>query len=113
MPEAIRYVAGLYRLFWQSTHISNKVDFDGDGHTDLLVQNQTTGNVHIWYMNGTTFKNEQYLSTVEVPRWRIAGIANFNQDGYPDILWQNQTTGEVAVWFLDGGTQRGPRGYPG
>jgi len=110
MPEAIRHVAGLYKLFWQSTHVSNKVDFDGDSHTDILVQNQTTGSIYIWYMNGTTFKNEQYLSTVADPRWKIVGIANFNQDGYTDILWQNQSTGEIAVWFLDGGNSAQPQG---
>ncbi len=110
MPEAIRHVAGLYKLFWQLTHVSNRVDFDGDGHTDILVQNQTTGSIYIWYMNGTTFKNEQYLSAVGDTRWRIAGVANFNQDGYTDILWQNQSTGEIGVWFLDGGNSAQPQG---
>ena len=36
---------------WQ---LRGLADFNGDGHVDLLWHHQTTGDVSVWYMNGTT-----------------------------------------------------------
>ncbi|MGD0368277.1 MAG: VCBS repeat-containing protein, partial [Acidobacteriaceae bacterium] len=29
-------------------------DFNGDGKSDILWQNSTTGQIYIWFINGTT-----------------------------------------------------------
>ncbi len=83
-------------------------DFNTDGQPDLLWRNQQTGEVYVWFMNGTTRIGGQSLGTVEVTsRLEISGVGDFNGDGKPDILWRNVWTGEVSVWLMDGTIQTG------
>ena len=79
-------------------------DFNGDGHPDLIWQNDTNRQATVWYMggtNGTTMLGWNYLSG-SVPGWTIAGVADFNNDGHPDLIWQNDTTREATVWYMGG-----------
>jgi hypothetical protein len=79
-------------------------DFNGDGKTDLLWWQQTTGILYVWYMNGVVRTGGAYLSPAQVPdtNWKVEGVADLNGDKKPDILWRNQVTGELYVWFMDG-----------
>jgi C1A family cysteine protease len=88
---------------------SAPADFNGDGKPDLVWQNQTTGQLTVWLMNGTTQTQGLWLtpSTVADTNWKIAGVADFNGDGDPDLLWQNQVTGQLTVWLMNGTTQTG------
>ncbi|MDB6164945.1 MAG: repeat protein, partial [Lacunisphaera sp.] len=79
------------------------VDFNGDGHPDLLWQNSVTGQRAIWTMNGTTPVNSVPLINIPI-EWDLVGTADFNGDGKPDLIWQNTTTGERAIWLMDGTT---------
>ena len=81
-------------------------DIDGDGKPDILWQNQVTGQLTVWLMNGTTMAQGLWLTPSAVPdtNWKIAGVADFNGDGDPDILWQNQVTGQLTVWLMNGTT---------
>ncbi|MBZ5724083.1 MAG: FG-GAP-like repeat-containing protein [Acidobacteriia bacterium] len=81
-------------------------DFDGDGHPDLVWQNDTTRQTTVWYMGGTqgsTFLNWNYLSG-SVAGWKVVGVADLNGDGHPDLIWQDDVTRTVTVWYM-GGTQ--------
>ena len=81
-------------------------DFNGDGHPDLVWQDDTTRQTTVWYMGGTqgsTFLNWSYLSG-SVAGWKVVGVADLNGDGHPDLIWQNDTTRETTVWYM-GGTQ--------
>jgi len=76
-------------------------DFNGDGKTDILWRNTTTGEVGVWLMNGTAAT--RYVRIDSIPTgWSIAGTGDFNGDGKNDILWRNTTTGEVLVWLMNG-----------
>jgi hypothetical protein len=78
-------------------------DFNGDGPGDILWQD-TTGNVVIWEMNGTTILNQNTSFVATVPgQWSIKGTGDFNGDGMSDILWQD-TSGNVAIWEMNGTT---------
>jgi hypothetical protein len=79
-------------------------DFSGDGWTDLLWQHQTTGELYVWFMNGTVVTGGSYLtpSRFTDTQWQIRGVADFNKDGKPDILWHHQGNGELYVWYLSG-----------
>jgi hypothetical protein len=81
-------------------------DFNGDGNTDILWRNYSTGENAVWLMNGTTELNSVLLRTIPANlNWDIVGTGNFNGDGNTDILWRNYSTGENAVWLMNGTTE--------
>ena len=79
-------------------------DFDGDSRPDLIWQNEVTGQISVWLMDGTTRRDGQLLSpsVVADTDWRIVGVADFDRDGQSDLLWQHQSNGLIAVWYMSG-----------
>jgi hypothetical protein len=79
------------------------VDFNSDGASDILWQNESTGQLSAWRMSGVNLLEGVWLSPHQVsdPRWRIVGTADFNADRRTDLLWQHDL-GYVAIWFMDG-----------
>src|SRR5438874_2206044 len=63
-------------------------DFNGDCKSDILWQNNSTGQRLISLMNGTTFQSTVNLGTIGTS-WSIAGSGDFNGACKPDILWKN------------------------
>ena len=82
-------------------HVKGTGDFNGDGHADILWQNDN-GSVAIWLMNaaGTTPIAEPLIGTNPGPAWHVKGTGDFNGDGHADVLWQNDN-GSVATWLMD------------
>jgi hypothetical protein len=77
-------------------------DFDGDGSTDILWRDSTTGTLAIWFMT-PGLQVAQTASFTAVPAdWSIAETGDFNGDGKSDILWRHQTDGATAIWFMNG-----------
>ena len=77
-------------------------DLNGDNNPDILLQNQTTGDIVYWIMNGTTFVRYGFLPNPGSLDWQVVGAGDFNGDGSPDILLQNQTTGDIVYWIMNG-----------
>lgn len=77
------------------------VDFNRDGQTDLLWQDEIGGDRSIGYMAGVGMGSDQSLGTVGVD-WNIVGSGDFNRDDKSDIVWHNQVTGECSVWLMSG-----------
>jgi hypothetical protein len=82
-------------------------DFNGDGKSDLVLQNQTTNQVAIWFMNGYLYQGGVLMPFTPPTGWTVAGVGDFNTDGFPDIAFQNQTTGQIALWYMNGSTYVG------
>jgi hypothetical protein len=102
-------------------------DFNGDGYSDLVWENVTTGQHGFWFMqnqNATSYgwvhdSNGQLVNLpspgwvldpatwqpVNPPStaWRIVGSADFLGDGNADLVWQNSVTGTAQIWFLKNG----------
>jgi hypothetical protein len=84
-------------------------DFNGDGETDILAYDGTSGAFQVWYMSGvnrTSFAN--FASGLDVPSstgWALVAIADFNADGHPDLLFNNGTSGALQVWYMNGITR--------
>jgi cyclophilin family peptidyl-prolyl cis-trans isomerase len=93
-------------LLWGS-----KTDFNSDGKTDILWQNNSTGQRSIWLMSGTAHIGSVNLPTVAT-EWNIARAGDFNGDGKPDILWQNSATGQVSIWLMNGTVHTGGVNLP-
>ncbi|HLZ09255.1 MAG TPA: hypothetical protein VKT80_11740, partial [Chloroflexota bacterium] len=45
---------------WQ---LMGTADFNNDGNTDLLWHNGATGDVVVWFLNGTTVTNGVYVTS--------------------------------------------------
>lgn len=82
-------------------------DFNGDGYSDLLLQNPSTGQLSVWFMDGVTPVNGAYITPTQNTAWKVVGDADFNADGKPDILFQNTSTGQLALWMMNGVTATG------
>ncbi len=56
-------------------HIRGVGDVDGDGHADIIWQNDATGGLGVWTLNGSEVLSQRALSTESVPdlRWHIVG----------------------------------------
>jgi hypothetical protein len=79
-------------------------DFNSDGKPDLEWQNQATGQIGVWSMDGVNLISPSYFNPAQVPdiNWKIVGTGDFNLDSKVDLVWQNQASGHIAVWFMDG-----------
>ena len=81
--------------------ISYSGDFNADGKQDILWRNTGTGEVRIWYMNGSSVLSNGGVATVAL-NWNIVGIADFDGTGFSDILWENANDGSFAIWQMRG-----------
>jgi Ca2+-binding RTX toxin-like protein len=82
-----------------SWHIAGTGDFNGDGSSDILWQNDG-GLVTDWLAtaNGSfTGNGDTFLAHVDTS-WHVAETGDFNGDGRADILWQNNG-GLVTDWL--------------
>ena len=83
-----------------SWHVKGDADFDFDGRSDILWQNND-GTPAMWRMNGLAAVTLGAVGTNPGPDWHIKGTGDFNFDGPADILWQNDN-GTPAIWLMNG-----------
>jgi serralysin len=84
-------------------------DFNGDGKADILWQQNTTGSLVEWLMNGSQITSSQNLTSqgqavTPDASWAVVGTGDFNGDGKVDILWRQSSTGTLAEWLMNGST---------
>ena len=80
------------------------VDFNRDGHFDLVWHNRVTGLFATWLMNGTRFSEGVRFSPSQVPdtNWEPVGGGDLDGDGHDDLVWQNKADGRVSAWLMNG-----------
>jgi hypothetical protein len=83
-------------------------DFNGDAASDVLLQDNVSGNAQILFLNvnaGEPIGQVDSAATVTSPGmgWKAISSGDFNGDGKSDILWQNSTTGSTEVYLMNGG----------
>jgi len=83
----------------------NATDANGDGLSDVLLQNAVTGEVYVWALYGSALAGAGYVGWTPGPDWRAAGAGDATGDGIADVLLQNVQTGDCYLWALDGGLE--------
>jgi hypothetical protein len=81
--------------------VSAQGDFNGDGKSDILLRNSSTGHVMPVLMSGVN-----YIGALEYA-WStnttvVSAQSDFNGDGNSDILARNETTGQVTPFIMNG-----------
>ncbi|MFP6684257.1 MAG: VCBS repeat-containing protein, partial [Polyangiaceae bacterium] len=80
-------------------------DFDGDGQTDVLVQN-ASGLLYVYITDtdGVSVDNGNSGSPTSVPAgFSVVSVADFNADGRADVLAQEDATGLLYVYITAAG----------
>lgn len=70
-------------------------DFDGDGRSDILWRNASTGANVIW--RSANAATTTPVTTVPLV-WRIVGLGDYNGDARTDVLWRHSGTGANVIW---------------
>jgi UDP-N-acetylglucosamine:LPS N-acetylglucosamine transferase len=102
-PQGIVYDGQDYIGATPGWSLRATADLNRDGVRDLFFQNDSSGEVTVWFMGGAD--GATYISQAAIgatPGWTLRGAADVNQDGVPDLLFQNNTTRDVTVWFMGG-----------
>ena len=68
-------------------------DINYDGYADIVVQNQTTGQIEYANMDNGVFSGLDNVATM--PGWKVVGAGDINGGGFADIVIQNQSNGEI------------------
>ena len=101
---AIQAGQSIYQVEDTNWAIAGTGDFNGDGKSDILWRNKSTGQDAIWLMDGFAIQAAQVIYQVEGANWNIAGTGDFNGDGKSDILWRHGSSGQNGMWLMDGFT---------
>jgi hypothetical protein len=72
----------------------------GGGNASSVLWRDTSGNVGLWLMNGTSIAQSSTIGNVPT-NWSIVGQRDLNGDGNTDIIWRD-TSGNVGVWLMNG-----------
>jgi hypothetical protein len=85
-----------------NTAVSPASDFDGDGKSDILFRDVSTGQTAVWMMNGSAVKSNTATSLTQDNGWSVQGVGDFDGDKKYDLLWRNVSSGELVVWTMNG-----------
>ena len=82
-------------------HMVAVADFNHDAKSDFVWQQNTTGSVSIWFMDGTNVLGSAALAGQPPTQgWRVAAAGDFNHDGQNDLVLQKGVN--LNFWFLNG-----------
>jgi extracellular elastinolytic metalloproteinase len=99
--------AALVDTRWQ---MAGTGDFNGDSKPDIAWNHTESGQIVLWYMNGSVLTSGTFTnpSSFDI-NYRLVGVADFSNplDGKPDFVWRHQSTGANLVWFMNGADKIG------
>ena len=75
-------------------------DFDGDGASEVLVQDSNSGALSVWSLAPGAAPVVEELGFASAPGQAVAGSLDYDGDDRDDLLFQG-TDGALSVWLLD------------
>jgi hypothetical protein len=78
-------------------------DLDQDGWADLVFQDETSGTLAVWKMEGLTRTGTLTPNPAAPPdaTFLLTGVQDYDGDGVRDLLWLNRGAGRVVQWLLN------------
>ena len=73
-------------------------DFNGDGYSDILWRNLSTGTLGTWEMGPGGYVWNSFGSVNA--DWDVVAIGDFDGNGSSDIFWRNKISGAVGTWEM-------------
>ncbi len=89
--------------------IVGAVDLNGDGTTDFLWYNWSSGKIVYWWMDASVVRTVGNFTVPDAAgnnNWKVLatgdyGVGAGGQPDTNDIVWRNATSGNFVVWHLD------------
>ncbi len=75
-------------------------DFQGDGVDDIIIWQQSTGNMYAWE-NGNS-SNQRWVGNLSATNWEVAAVGDYNGDGKEDLLLRELITGWGGLGYWGG-----------
>ncbi|MEN1940092.1 reprolysin-like metallopeptidase [Luteimonas sp. MJ246] len=95
--RSLRATVPLIAAFRASVSDGNaRLDFNGDGVSDLLWRKSSNGSNSIWL--GGNSATQQPILAVTDRAWRVVGAGDFDADGLADIVWRHDASGRNTIW---------------
>ncbi len=77
-------------------------DVNGDGVSDVLWRNGSTGANAMW--RSANSATTQPVNSVADLNWKVVGSGDFDGDGKSDLLWRNSSFGANVIWLAANST---------
>jgi len=74
-------------------------DYDGNGQSDIVWRNGTSGSIAMWLMNGLSPASSAVL--LNDPAWKVTHTGDLSGDGKTDLLWRS-SGGATRAWLMNG-----------
>ncbi len=89
--------------------VTAALDWNGDGWSDLLWYNATSGRIVLWFMNRLVERTAgQFANPTSAgnDNWKVVaagdyGVGPGGRQGTKDVVWRNDTSGRLVTWFMD------------
>jgi hypothetical protein len=85
-----------YRATKQVVGSGVRADFNGDGVSDLVLYNPSTGARQVWFIQNGARSGSATLNGASTT-FQVVALGDFNADNHPDLVYQDLTVGTRSI----------------